>query len=426
MKMKNLFLIPVIIIGLGLPISLSNSQTLVNQKLKAAGLPPAPIGTAEVRDTGSPVPSRSVGGNPSSPAPSSAKNPSQTSALPNVGASPVGKVNSNPIAPPSSAQTTPATPAPSPAPMPTSIVKSPSPAPGEVRSLGTPPVSQKIIDQALSQNEGDFKPLTPGGYASGQIQESWDNAEGSDGVKRYAMCRDCVYKVRLRQFMVTAFMLPSNEEILAIDIGDASAFSVQNRNEYSFAVKPTSVGLDTNINVYTKSGNIYPFYVRSESSLSKFVPDVLVKIGDYALNPMKGFSQEKKPTSLAKDLEKAKLAGKLMNEGKTMDREITRDIGFDASKLRGFNRYEVWGDDDELKPEIIYRDDEFTYIHFAENLKGQEFPVAYVVVDGIDELVNTRVTNQGMTLVVESTLPVISLKAGKKYLCIKYLGEKNG
>ena len=45
----------------------------------------------------------------------------------------------------------------------------------------------------------------------------------------------------------------------------------------------------------------------------------------------------------------------------------------------------------------------------------------YVVVDEIDELVNTRV--QGQTYIIESTRPLITLKSGQSYLCIKYTGE---
>ena len=51
-----------------------------------------------------------------------------------------------------------------------------------------------------------------------------------------------------------------------------------------------------------------------------------------------------------------------------------------------------------------------------------KLPTAYVVVDGIDELVNTRV--RGSTYIVESTQRLISLKSGKKYLCIRYTGAE--
>jgi ComB9 competence protein len=51
-----------------------------------------------------------------------------------------------------------------------------------------------------------------------------------------------------------------------------------------------------------------------------------------------------------------------------------------------------------------------------------ELPTAYVVVDGIDELVNTRV--QGTTFIVESTHRLITLKSGQSFMCIQYKGGK--
>ena len=49
------------------------------------------------------------------------------------------------------------------------------------------------------------------------------------------------------------------------------------------------------------------------------------------------------------------------------------------------------GGDKNLKPEQVYRDDNFTYIQYGDKWNDIELPTAYVVVDDIDELVNTRV-----------------------------------
>ncbi|AUG51503.1 TrbG/VirB9 family P-type conjugative transfer protein [Thalassospira marina] len=100
--------------------------------------------------------------------------------------------------------------------------------------------------------------------------------------------------------------------------------------------------------------------------------------------------------------------------------DFIADAGFDPNKLRGWGDYDLWGDD-ELRPITVFRDDYFTYIRFGERWKDLELPTAYVVVDGLDELVNTRI--QGHTYIVESTQRLISLKSGKKFLCIEYEGD---
>ncbi|WP_114090153.1 TrbG/VirB9 family P-type conjugative transfer protein, partial [Thalassospira profundimaris] len=68
--------------------------------------------------------------------------------------------------------------------------------------------------------------------------------------------------------------------------------------------------------------------------------------------------------------------------------DFIADAGFDPNKLRGWGDYDLWGDD-ELRPVTVFRDDYFTYIRFGERWKDLELPTAYVVVDGVDELVNT-------------------------------------
>ncbi|WP_245835541.1 TrbG/VirB9 family P-type conjugative transfer protein [Thalassospira mesophila] len=100
--------------------------------------------------------------------------------------------------------------------------------------------------------------------------------------------------------------------------------------------------------------------------------------------------------------------------------DFVADAGFDPNKLRGWGDYDLWGDD-ELRPITVFRDDYFTYIRFGDRWKDLELPTAYVVVDGVDELVNTRI--QGHTFIVESTQRLISLKSGMKFLCIEYEGD---
>lgn len=284
------------------------------------------------------------------------------------------------------------------------------------------PVAQSTIDQAKRHSKGEFTDMERL-QVGGQVQEAWDAAVKTDGVFRYRTCDSCVYRVRLRERMVSVIVLPKGETIERADVGDPDGFNVQPRGARRLVVKPIGFGNDTSLIVYGKSGTVYPFYLRAESFNSQNVPDLVVRIegdigsGLIAPASMDGTEKEASPTlDFPPSIGEVSAAG-----GNPASDDFVKDYPFDPTKLRGWNEYELWGSDDSLKPEIVFRDDHFTYIRYsASHWTDLELPTAYVVVDGLDELVNTRV--QGTTFIVESTRPLIVLKSGQSYLCIKFTG----
>jgi ComB9 competence protein len=273
-----------------------------------------------------------------------------------------------------------------------------------------------MAEQAAFQAEGVFPEMTRPG-AGGQVQDAWTDAEPRQGVYVQKLCQDCVYKVRTREFMTTTLILPEDAVITSVDSGDAVGFDVKVKSANKLAVRPASWGQDTNINVYTKSGAVYPIYVRSETVHSMNVPDLVVKIigrerpadieipANVEVNDKEKGVQEVNAPALAPD--------------KPAKRDFVRHVPVDPSKFRGWGDYKLWGDD-ELKPETVWRDDHFTYVRYGQKWDGMELASGYVTVDGIDELVNTHV--EGTVFVIEHTAPLITLKNGKKYLCIQYTG----
>jgi ComB9 competence protein len=220
--------------------------------------------------------------------------------------------------------------------------------------------------------------------------------------------------------MSTTIKLPQGEEILSIDVGDPGHYKVRKQGKRIVALKPLSYGNDTSLIVYGKSGTVYPFYVRSEGYNSDNVPDLLVVIED---NGFTEYVVEEKPILMESDKEglpTSTLPSSSAVSETSQDEGYVREIAFDPSTIKGFGEYRVSGSI-RPRPEVIFRDDQFTYIQF-ENWDGEELPTAYVVYDGLDELVNTRV--MGKTYVIESVNDVISLKSGNKYLCIEYTGDK--
>lgn len=286
-----------------------------------------------------------------------------------------------------------------------------------------PPIPEDVLQQAAQQRAGDYGLLKRPAMASGMIQEAWNEAYEGQGVRERLECGTCVYKVRTREFMVTALQFPQGVEISQADLGDETAFDMKQRAANTLVVMPKASGVDSSMQVYAKDGRIFSFYLRAEGINSNQVPDLLYKIigqRDYRPTMKTFFSDDvaAKDKALAEtdDLSKKVVAPIDIEDPK----DFIKEAKYDPSKLRGWNDYKLFGDE-ELRPLTVFRDDYFTYIQFGDKWPELELPTAYVVHDDYDELVNTR--TQNTMYIVESTARLITLKSGKKYLCIEYRGE---
>ena len=301
------------------------------------------------------------------------------------------------------------------------------------------PVSPDRVEQAKRQHVGDFDQLNRTGrgrmWVGGQIQEAWNNSIDTDGVYMATQCQDCTYKIRLREHMVTSIVLPAQTKITSFDIGDQENFQVRQRGDNILTLLPRRFGTDSSLLVYGEDGTVWPFYLWAEGVNSENVPDLKVVIRGQSklaeqpipLVPQEVKTtevQEKKPKSPQQQAALKELAAATADEPESKPADdFIQNAPIDPDKFHGWDDYELWGDEDSLKPATIFRDDHFTYIQFGDRWKDVELPTAYVVVDGFDEVVNTRV--QGRTYIVESTRPLITLKSGGSYLCIKYTGGKS-
>ena len=284
--------------------------------------------------------------------------------------------------------------------------------------------------QARAQREGDYGDMVRPGMGGGQIQGAFDTSRASDAVYEARDCRLCVYKVRTREFMISTVILPNDVKVVAVDIGDPAGFEVKIRSANVVAVRPMGYGMDTSMTVHAGDGRVYPFYVRAEGFNSKRVPDLVVRVnggfgGIGAATPEDGSggdgggSAAPPPGLSLKGFDGGeKGIGASPTSARAKDEEdFVERVEFDPATLHGFGDYRLWGSD-ELRPETVFRDRRFTYLQYGDAWDGLDLPGAYVVVDGIDELVNTRV--QGRTYTVESTAKLIALKSGLRHLCVEY------
>jgi ComB9 competence protein len=298
-----------------------------------------------------------------------------------------------------------------------------------VASVPAVPVPQSVVDQAERQAEGDFTGMSRS-TVGGQIQEAWDEADDSAGVARFDYCEICTYKVRLRQHMVTVIELPEGEIIERADAGDTAEFRVEQRQKNRLSIKPRGFGVDSNLIVFGKSGAVYPIYIRAEKFNSVNVPDLYVQIVGTVTVPeieVEGIGANGYPPGTENGPAKMTVPDTKTSGTSTPDPDddFVKDIPFDPDRLRGWDDYELWGGGphvDDLKGAIkaVFKDDVMTFIRFNDKWPGVELPTAYIVVDGIDEVVNTRLN--GRTYTIESTQRLITLKSGETYICIKYVG----
>ena len=283
-----------------------------------------------------------------------------------------------------------------------------------------PPFSDAAADQARGHREGRFGRMARPSLSGGQIQEAFTMSDPSQGVHEARDCHSCVHKVHTREMMITTVVLPEDTKITAVDLGDPAGFQARIRAPNVVSVRPNGFGIDTSMTVFAEDGRVYPFYIRSESIHSPNVPDLVVRIhGGGFQGLMEG--EDEKPSAVPSGQIGPFAGPPGAPAGAAQPRAAPEDfverVEFDPATLHGWDDYRLWGDGD-LAPEQVFRDNRFTYLHYGGEWEGLDLPAAYVVVDGIDEVVNTRV--QGSAYIIETTARLITLKSGLRHLCIEY------
>ena len=287
-------------------------------------------------------------------------------------------------------------------------------------SVSSIPLADLRVDSA--EDIGDLKPQKP--VMVHQFQRAWEQTDERTAVFEANYCATCVYKMNLRELMVSNFELPRGEVIIGFDIGDPTIFDAEIRGDNRLAIMSKAYGTDTNIQVYTESGRVYPVYVRSLDVQSPLLPDLVFRVLDASIS----YTEVKRPKTIpeAADLIVAPPevnASKLLTNLKPQnisEADFLKEIPFDVGKLR-FDGFKVWGSADrKLMPSRVFRDDKHIYIQYDDVSRLPGF-AAYSVFDGIDERIGSRVS--GNTFIIKGIGDMISLKSGNSYLCIELARE---
>ncbi|MFT2622926.1 TrbG/VirB9 family P-type conjugative transfer protein [Helicobacter pylori] len=245
------------------------------------------------------------------------------------------------------------------------------------------------------------------------------------------------YKIRLRYAMATLlfFSKPISDFVLGDKVGfDAK---ILESNDRILLIKPLQIGVDSNISVIDNEGKIFSFYVFSTTFTSSKHPNLQVFIEDknYYSNAFmklqnKENTLEKAPTDNNKPLKEEKeetkeeetiTIGDNTNAMKIVKKDIQKGYRALKSSQRKWYCLGICSKKSKLSlmPEEIFNDKQFTYFKFDKKLALSKFPVIYKVVDGYDNLVNTRIV--GDYIIAEDVSAKWTLRLGKDYLCIRFI-----
>lgn len=268
----------------------------------------------------------------------------------------------------------------------------------------------KNIDDVLAgkfEKASEYRPPLP------LTQKAWSKQETAtkSGNKIFVWQRGKTFKVILREGMGTVFKLPDWDSLDQSVLADSVNFRQKEMNNTQMLyVEALSAGADTSLTIIGKSGNIYNFYLASESVLSNNISDQVVYV-DAAMPSVKNFFDTEGDLVRKESVENLQ---KLTSKESGYQTWLN-ELKFDPIKIR--HDLDMKGDK-TLAPVLVFRDDRFTYLDYGQDNASKTWPVAYQVVDKVDQPVNVRKSPDGRYMVVETINP-ITLRYGEKTVCIK-------
>lgn len=257
------------------------------------------------------------------------------------------------------------------------------------------------------------------------IQVAFDDSDPRANIKRFPYDPGVTYKIRLREFMGCAVILPEGEKIASYTLFDKHIFSFTPLSDKNpvltniFNIYARYHGADTNLVVHGESGNIYSFYIRVDSVDSAFMPNLVTYIDDPATT-----MAIKQKARAKKEAEKLALAQAEKEEAKKPKQENPGNDYLSSLPLKVAPEdinlaYDLKGGNKDIKPIRVFDDGYFTFFQFSKekNMNDvKKLPTIYRVVDGYDVPVTTRTS--GGCLVAETTNDKWTLRSGGTHFCV--------
>jgi hypothetical protein len=299
--------------------------------------------------------------------------------------------------------------------------------------VNTPATAQ--IDQMESQSRGEYAELNID-YARplGLQQNAWvdplkhmGEGQTKPAYSKYYWKPDVVLPLRLREGMVTLINFPEWELVENVFIGDEVTFDGQIVASNAILVYPKQPGADTNMVVFSRSGNRYVFYMRSETYNAERITNSVVDIEvvDGANGDAKGGA--KGGASGASGAKSAKGGvTPLTPISSTMtssiaDEDWLNDVPVNPVKFRfDLDVFVPNPSDAVIAPERVWRDEVFTYIDLGQKaLSMHQRPVVSLIVEGSEAPVGFRTEGPYGRMIVVEAVGDLVLRSGRRVVCIK-------
>ncbi|MBQ7303624.1 MAG: TrbG/VirB9 family P-type conjugative transfer protein, partial [Alphaproteobacteria bacterium] len=274
-------------------------------------------------------------------------------------------------------------------------------------------VTTNSLDQVADNSQGQYQTMNMG-YAVGSIgmtQSAWldplqnlGEGQTKPAYSKYYWSPDLVLPLRLREGMFTLINFPEWEVLESIYIGDEQNFTGEISGPNTLLLYPKqSVGVDTNVVVFGRSGNKYVFYVKSEGYNTERLTNSIIDIE--VVDDKK--NSEKNAGSVGGG--KVGSAGATSNGGvkslftrRNQKEDWIKSIPLDPTKLRfDIEVYVPNPDDVVIAPERVWRDDIFTYIDFGERaLTMTQRPIVTLIVERSEIPVSFRADGPNNRLII--------------------------
>lgn len=252
----------------------------------------------------------------------------------------------------------------------------------------------------------------------GAIQDAWNNPglnkaanQETPGYSRFEFRPDRIIPLRLREAMNTTIRFPADELIEDVYVSDPISFEAIIPRSNVVMIRVIRPGADGNLIAMGKSGNLYQFYVRGEGANTKVITDISVDI----MVTQRSRNNNVMPASMG-GASRSASASDLRVEA-----DWLRSIGFKPENV--VHDLSIFVPQDHsagVAPERVFRDGQYTYIDYGANADAiNEWPVASLIVQGVETPVNVRTAGpNGRMLVVEAVGDIV-LRNGMKIVCIK-------
>ena len=250
------------------------------------------------------------------------------------------------------------------------------------------------------------------------VQEAFNGSNDIDNIKTCRYSSRTICKIRIRERMPAIIKLPQFEKIKSWILGDEKNFSFVpiDETQQKAMLRGIYPGADTNLSIIGESGLIYSFYIRIDSSSSRYLSDFIVNV---KLN-----DKDKKTLVVLETAKRKKVIEKTKQQALVViDQPNKADLDYLDKKALinvadlDLSFKQVSGDE-ALMPSKIFDDGIWTYFKYGDKdlTKTQDLPVIYKVKDGFDTPVNSRIENG--YLIAETVADKWTIRSGQAHACV--------